>query len=167
MRTILSQLKAGVMTAAAVLLLGSLTQPAQAADTRLVIRHSGGTDSYPLSTFDSVEFTLDGTVTGIGDPGVAPTVPTHLFQNFPNPFNPQTQIAFDLPSAGRAEIRIYDVRGRLVRTLVDKKRPAGHQIFRWDGRDDDGRAVASGTYCVPPSRRLQYFSKTGEDSRGL
>jgi hypothetical protein len=174
MTTTFSPLKARVtMAAVAVLVLCSLSQGAVAADTQLVIRRSvgydvsyllsdvvsltygtsdlnvttsGGTDSYLLSSIDRVEFAIDGTVTSIGNPGVRPISPTHLFQNFPNPFNPQTQIAFDLPSTGRAEIRIYDVRGRLVRTLVDEQRPAGHQILRWDGRDDDGREVASGTY---------------------
>jgi hypothetical protein len=176
MKTILHQLRAAATAAAAALLfVCALSQVAVAADTRLVIRRSvgydvsyllsdivaltygtddlnvttsGGTDTFPLSTIDRVEFALDGTVTGIGDAGREPNpiVSSHLFQNFPNPFNPQTQIAFDLPSAGLAEIRIYDVLGRLVRTLVDEKRPAGYQILRWDGRDDDGRVVASGMY---------------------
>jgi hypothetical protein len=71
---------------------------------------------------------------------------TSLAQNYPNPFNPQTFIEFALPRAGRVTLRIYDGRGRLVRTLVDEVRGAGPHRVRWDGADDGGRAAASGVY---------------------
>ncbi len=64
----------------------------------------------------------------------------------PNPFNPATVLHFSLPAAGHAELRVFDVQGRLVRTLVDGQRAAGQNEARWDGRDGDGRQVASGTY---------------------
>lgn len=66
----------------------------------------------------------------------------------PNPFVGESEITFALPSAARAELRIYDVRGRLVRTLVNEPRAAGVYHERWDGRSDDGRAVASGVYLL-------------------
>ncbi|MFN2371778.1 MAG: FlgD immunoglobulin-like domain containing protein, partial [Candidatus Krumholzibacteriia bacterium] len=71
---------------------------------------------------------------------------TSLAQNFPNPFNPQTFIDFALPQAGRVSLKVYDGRGRLVRTLADGSRPAGPHRVVWDGRDDAGRAAASGVY---------------------
>ncbi len=64
----------------------------------------------------------------------------------PNPFNPQTTIRFTLSGAGFADLRLYDVQGRLVRTLVSETRPGGLNEARWDGRDQSGRPVASGTY---------------------
>jgi hypothetical protein len=64
----------------------------------------------------------------------------------PNPFNPATTLHFSLPAAGHVELRVFDVQGRLVRSLVDGQRPAGAGEARWDGRDTDGRQVASGTY---------------------
>jgi subtilisin family serine protease len=64
----------------------------------------------------------------------------------PNPFNPATTLRFTLPADGHAELRVFDVQGRLVRSLVDGERPAGANEARWDGRDSDGRQVASGTY---------------------
>jgi subtilisin family serine protease len=64
----------------------------------------------------------------------------------PNPFNPQTTITFSLPASARASLRIYDVSGRLVRSLLDEVRPAGTTEVRWNGADDAGRGVASGTY---------------------
>jgi hypothetical protein len=69
-----------------------------------------------------------------------------LAQNMPNPFNPQTEIAFALPQTERVHLAIYGVDGRLVRTLVDEERPAGQHSVTWHGRDDAGRVVATGTY---------------------
>ena len=67
-------------------------------------------------------------------------------QNFPNPFNPQTTLAFSLPDDRPVHIAIYALDGSRVRTLVDGARPAGRNEVVWDGRDDSGRALATGTY---------------------
>jgi hypothetical protein len=64
----------------------------------------------------------------------------------PNPFNPSARIEFSLAQAGPARLEIVDVRGRLVRVLHDGRLPAGPQAERWDGRDEHGRAAASGVY---------------------
>ncbi|MFN0149589.1 MAG: FlgD immunoglobulin-like domain containing protein [bacterium] len=64
----------------------------------------------------------------------------------PNPFNPSTQIAFTLDVAAPVELRIYDSAGALVRTLVDRPQTAGNHAVEWNGADDSGRPVASGTY---------------------
>jgi hypothetical protein len=77
-----------------------------------------------------------------------PAARAALLQNRPNPFNPSTAIPFVLPEAGRVRLRVFDLEGRLVRTLVDGVRPAGRQEVRWDGRDDRGRPVSSGVYLV-------------------
>ena len=71
-----------------------------------------------------------------------------LAQNAPNPFNPQTEIAFELARAGNARLTIYDVSGRLVRTLHEGHLDAAHHTMAWAGRDDRGRAVASGVYYL-------------------
>jgi len=83
--------------------------------------------------------------------GTIPTVVANPFafelhQNAPNPFNPQTTLRFGLPASGPVSLVIYDVNGRLVRTLVDGNRAAGMHEVVWDARDDAGRAVASGVY---------------------
>jgi hypothetical protein len=77
-----------------------------------------------------------------------PTAPaaTYLAQNFPNPFNPATRIAFGLSAPAHVSLRIYDASGRLVRVLLDEARPAGAFAEMWDGRDSRGAAVASGIY---------------------
>lgn len=69
-----------------------------------------------------------------------------LAQNHPNPFNPSTTISFSLVRDGRVELKVYDARGALVRTLVDGQVAAGEQRVAWDGRDDGGRQVAAGVY---------------------
>jgi len=69
-----------------------------------------------------------------------------LGMNRPNPFNPSTVIPFELPAAGQVTLEIYDVRGRLVRRLVNEQLPAGYHSAIWDGRDHAGHGVASGIY---------------------
>lgn len=69
-----------------------------------------------------------------------------LGQNFPNPFNPETRIHYQLPTDGLVRLVIYAANGQVVRTLVDGFRRSGLHIARWDGLDDAGRAAASGTY---------------------
>ena len=73
---------------------------------------------------------------------------TALLAAFPNPFNPSVTIPFNLLTAERVTLRIYDTRGALVRTLRDEILPAGlHHAF-WDGRDVSSRPVATGIYFV-------------------
>ena len=69
-----------------------------------------------------------------------------LEQNYPNPFNSDTSIRFELPARGEVELLIFNLIGQRVATLVEGSRDAGMHTARWDGRDDDGRAVASGIY---------------------
>jgi hypothetical protein len=69
-----------------------------------------------------------------------------LHQNVPNPFNPTTLIRFELPVRSRARLAVFDVQGRLIRTLVDGELPAGRSEISWNGRDDRGGVVASGVY---------------------
>ena len=84
------------------------------------------------------------------DPGSSPVAQrVVLHQNHPNPFNPVTVIAFDVP-AGMGEVpvslEIYDIAGRRIRGLLGRKLPAGTHEVRWDGRDGSERSVASGVY---------------------
>ncbi len=69
-----------------------------------------------------------------------------LGQNYPNPFNPQTSISFFLPNTGKAELRIFDLAGHMVQTLVNEVQDAGFHEVSWMGHDDSGQGVASGTY---------------------
>ena len=93
--------------------------------------------------------TLAATEGSIGDlTGVHENHPLgfRLAPNFPNPFNPYTTITFTIPESGMVSLMVYDVSGRLVRTLVSRTLSAGTFSETWNGRDDYGRPVSSGVY---------------------
>jgi hypothetical protein len=97
-------------------------------------------------TVDVPELTLQYDSTGIGSGNSTPS-PTMLLGNSPNPFNPETSIRFSLSGAQRMSLAIYDVRGRLVRTLLDRQAmSAGEHRVSWNGTDARNQSVASGVY---------------------
>ncbi len=69
-----------------------------------------------------------------------------LGQNYPNPFNPSTTIRFDLPHTADVRLSVYNVKGELVRALIDSRMTEGRKEIRWNGRDSHGKNVASGVY---------------------
>jgi hypothetical protein len=89
-------------------------------------------------------------------PVSVPVTKLALYQNEPNPFNPSTRIRFSLPARTRVLLRVYDVSGRLVRTLVEGVMDEGTKSVVWNGRNNEGRAVNSGVYF--------YTLQTGEGS---
>ena len=81
----------------------------------------------------------------------------YLFQNSPNPFNPTTNIWYDLPRAGEVEVRILDFRGRQVNRLFKGLVGAGRHQLRWHGTNDRGQALPSGIYFL----QLRVHSRRG------
>jgi len=71
-----------------------------------------------------------------------------LSQNFPNPFNPNTNFFYSLPKRGLVRLTVYDLLGRKVRTLLHKEVQAGAHAASWDGRDKDGAAMPSSIYII-------------------
>ncbi len=69
-----------------------------------------------------------------------------LLQNYPNPFNPETKISFRIPNASDVKIRIFNIKGQLVATLVNTVLPVGKYTYYWDGKNSAGRKVGTGTY---------------------
>jgi hypothetical protein len=86
------------------------------------------------------------TVSAVNDGSGALPPATILAAIYPNPFNPRTMIAFELAEAGPIELAIYDMGGRMVRVMASGSLPAGRHQATWDGQDDEGRAVPTGTY---------------------
>jgi len=131
----------------------------------VVVSMTGGTDTFVINMTEEVQwhsFQVDFPVNtveldpdhwvlrGVNNQGASPAhdVPgaARLVGNVPNPFNPATEILFTLPADQEVRIAVYDVSGRLIKTLVDEVRSAGDNSVRWDGTDLSGRSVASGTY---------------------
>ena len=117
----------------------------------------GGYGGDLIACRDSILAVSDGTAIHlyrVDSEGLGPTqdveqVATdmvHLQPNYPNPFNPYTRINFDLPSATRVELNIFDLIGRRVISLVDGEVTAGRHSVEWDGMDSFGNRVASGVY---------------------
>ncbi len=71
-----------------------------------------------------------------------------LYENYPNPFNPSTNIKFDLPETDRVKLAVFNILGQKVRTLANKTFSAGSHVVSWDGKDDQGKALSSGIYFL-------------------
>jgi hypothetical protein len=84
---------------------------------------------------------------GVDDQVPSPQL-TGLVEITPNPFNPQTKITYDLAREGQVRLEVYDVQGRLVRTLVSGARGSGRHTETWNGTADDGGRVSSGVYLA-------------------
>lgn len=69
-----------------------------------------------------------------------------LFNNYPNPFNPETTIRFTLNQSQKINLNIFDAQGRLINRLVNREMQPGDYSFKWNGMDDTDRRVASGVY---------------------
>ncbi|OUX30197.1 MAG: hypothetical protein CBE24_06955 [bacterium TMED264] len=78
-----------------------------------------------------------------------------LHQNFPNPFNPTTNIQYDLPNEEFVNIVIFDVMGRNIRSLINEKKSAGYHRIQWDAKNDFGEPVSAGMYI--------YIIRAGEN----
>jgi len=120
-------------------------------DSNLVIRGLLVKDYPIIVRFSSI-------ITGVQSDVVENPTKYSLYQNFPNPFNPTTQIRFDLPKQSQVTISIFNVTGQLIRRLVSSDYEAGNHNIVWNGRDDLGKPVASGLYLY--TIRVSGFVRT-------
>jgi hypothetical protein len=88
----------------------------------------------------------DGEFLSMAQSVTSPHRNVELHQNYPNPFNPSTRISYYLPRALHVTLTVYDVRGTLVRTLLDQPAGVGYHSLVWDGTDSSGSRVGSGVY---------------------
>ncbi|MFO7891330.1 MAG: C1 family peptidase [bacterium] len=94
-----------------------------------------------------VILTVEKKETGIADNSENQHPSTiQLYDNYPNPFNPNTMISYYLPQRSFVEIKIYDMRGRKIRSLIKETQNSGQKCITWNGRDDSNEAVSSGMY---------------------
>jgi hypothetical protein len=115
--------------------------------------------SYPISSITRNELPMWGTFQGnnqrTGNQSAnqlnhisESLVPSNylLYQNYPNPFNPTTQIRYDLPQDALVSISIYDVMGRMIKSLSNANQTAGYHSLKWDATNDFGEGVSAGMY---------------------
>ncbi len=126
-------------------LLGEFNLPA---DQQIIIqvKDEGQYTSGPVIRADAIKFSL---IQGVAtDNEFFTGIPTsyRLEQNYPNPFNSITNINYSLPVESHVLLNIYDIRGRLVKTVVDDWLPAGYRQYNWDGRNESGLQLSSGVY---------------------
>ncbi len=112
-------------------------------DWTIFVSDNAGADLGTLNEW-CLRITHDGIV-GVDDTNQVPLV-LKLHDNYPNPFNPITNIAFDLPRASHVSLRVFDIAGRLVKTIVDQELSAASHRVVWDGTDNGSRRMASGIY---------------------
>ena len=116
-----------------------IRQDGEIVDYTVLTHYRYGSSEFSDTLQVIVDLAVDENTTGL------PTVYA-LYQNYPNPFNPSTQIRLDVPETANASLMIYDITGRLVRTLYSGMINAGRYTFAWDSKDDHGAAVATGVY---------------------
>ena len=104
----------------------------------------GSHETSPAPYFDNVSFRIYEDE----DTDVPAARPTVRLDASPNPFNPRTVLSFTLPADGPAEVTLFDMRGRKVRTLCDEVLEAGDHELVWNGNDDAGRRLTSGVYLA-------------------
>jgi hypothetical protein len=95
--------------------------------------------------WDDLTVTKIGSITGIANNKGLPAT-YQLANNYPNPFNPSTNIQYALPQSGQISLVLYNLLGQKVRTLVYGFMSAGYHEVIWDGRDDNGQSVQTGIY---------------------
>jgi len=130
------------------------------ADTSASIQFSGGSSnlSVTLPSYGSGVFVVADSVVHLTLPPLVtveelPVVSGmpgsfELRQNYPNPFNSQTTISFDVPEHANVSVRIYNILGELVRTLVNKDYGPGTYTVRWDGTNESGSVSSTGVYFM-------------------
>jgi hypothetical protein len=107
--------------------------------------------SYLTTDIDSITFFVSAM--GIKDEFQKNKIPVNfeITQNFPNPFNPSTQIKCFLPSDGKVQVRIFDITGKLIKEIFSGVKKAGENVFTWNGKNGNGALVTSGAYLFSVS----------------
>ena len=106
--------------------------------------NAGSSFTIPSSTWDYPIFWRQSNTANIKN-SISPNN-FSIFQNYPNPFNPITSLRYDLPEDGLVNITIYDMMGRVVKTLVNSSQTAGYKSIQWNATNDRDEAVSAGLY---------------------
>lgn len=104
--------------------------------------------NYQPSENNSMEmnFSMQQVILSVDDNSTDQPVSYSLGNNYPNPFNPSTTINFAIPDAGLVKLKVYNILGQEIRSLINNRMPAGNHKAIWNGKDNSGNAVATGLY---------------------
>ncbi len=135
---------------------GTNLEATEARAVRVVVEPAAGADAggalmlrdVRAASWDAAAFAVETGAVRSAIPANAATTAPAVFPARPNPFVTATDIAYAVPTSGSVSLRLFDVRGRLVRTLVSGTVRAGAHHVSWDGRDDDGMETGSGVYFI-------------------
>ena len=108
-----------------------------------------------------VTWVFAGYMSPVEDENGVPAAAARIAAIYPNPFNPATTVELTLAADGPVQVVVYDLQGRVARTLLDESRPAGPVTVRWNGLDEQGRPVGSGAYFC------RMTSREGRDTRKM
>jgi len=127
--------------------------------TYLIMGDNGGKSTYvgripglkpeSVAEFEKTRDELLAKLTGLPEQDEGEIIPENIFylgQNYPNPYTHNTTISYAIPKSGVVSLKIYNIKGQLVRTVVDEHREKGHYTEIWDGKNDNGKPVSSGIY---------------------
>ena len=94
------------------------------------------------------------------DESISNTLPDkyEIYQNYPNPFNPETTIIYKIPKRSNVTLKIYDILGREIKTLINREIESGTHEIKWNGTDNNGMKAANGIYLY--KIQADGFSKT-------
>lgn len=115
------------------------------------------TGQTPAPYYDNVSVSVVGGLSEL------PDEPSRLLlgELVPNPFNPSTSVSFVMPQPGLVVLAVYDLRGQLVRVLLDEQKATGTHTATWDGRDDHGASVSAGEYIFRLNAGGKSLTKKG------
>jgi len=105
---------------------------------------SGTSEVIPIENILQITFSEDVSVEEMVE--FVSRIPIRFLRNYPNPFNPETTISFELAQKGRTRVEIYNVKGQLIRTLLDDVLDIGSHSLVWNGRNELNSHVSSGVY---------------------
>ena len=109
-------------------------------------------------TLDDIYWEVGGTVDVINENKDLILQEFILYNNYPNPFNPSTNIRYDLPEATNVTISIYDMMGREIKKLINTNQNSGYKSVIWNGTNDNGEIVSVGMYFY--SIKTNTFNQT-------
>lgn len=125
-------------------LISEIDQITFADESLLIHLTSTAVENFGIVEIDRITFCEDLSVEELVE--FVSKIPIRLLGNYPNPFNPETTISFEIAQPGRTIAEVYNVKGQKVRVLLDEMLGTGSHSIVWDGRNDRNRKVSSGMY---------------------